>query len=164
MNMDYLAEQTGIRINAPKKEKKGTFDSLVEHIKEDDKRKEKDPLNYWDKIKIMFSPDVNAIADNIKKGTKKTKFNRKNYMSIIKSCVAKTNLKYGKNGVKAYSLSEMNGCYVGDNGIAYDERSYTLEILGLPNDVGEHLANSIRESFCQESVMFIVGDNKKLLF
>jgi len=165
MNMDVLAQRTGIEINPTfKKEKRGTFDSLVAHINEEDKKKETDPLNYWKKIKIMFSTDVNAIADSEEKGETKTKFNRENYMKIIKSCISKTNIRFGKNGVKAYSVSEMNGCYVGENGISYDEKSYSLDILGLPDNIGEYLAKNIKDSFCQESVMFIVGENKKLLF
>ena len=164
MSLESLAKQTGIRIVGERKKKRGTFDSLVEAKTYRDKLIALDPLNYWDKVSIMFSTDVNSIADSVKKGKKQTKFNRKNYMKIIKSCIAQTNIRYGKNGVKAYSLSQMNGCYVGENGNSYEERIVTLELLGLPNNIGEFLAMKVRESFCQESVMFIVGEKKKLLY
>jgi len=162
MSLEGLARMTGHKIVGAKT-KKGTFDSLVAEQKRRQDMINTDPLNYWDKIKIMFSVDVNATASTPQEGADITRFNRTHYMQILQSCIMQINSEYIDNPIGAYSVSEMNGCYVSQNGETFTERSFSIELLGLSDVIGKQLALSIKDSFSQESVMFSVGNNNKLL-
>ncbi len=163
MSLDTLAEITGIPIIGGRQKKLTSEDRLVEVQRELRDRLEKDTLNYWPKIKIMFSIDVNATVSSEAIGKRLTKFNHENYMEIIQACVKKVNSNYDDVSIGAYSISEMNGCYVSNEGSAFIERSFTMEILGLPDLIGKELALNIKKTFLQESVLFIVGNHNRLL-
>lgn len=130
----------------------------------------KDFLNYWENINIMFSTDVNVDTKNAKENEKKTKKNRKNYLKKVSKAIRLANKEYpelrgGYSGdrVEAYSLIKMDGCYQSFEGKTFIERSYSMSLIQVPQDLGILLSKKIREVFCQESVLISIGSKNMLI-
>ena len=121
------------------------------------------PLIFFKPIEILFSSEVNAIAESEEEAISKTKMFALNYKLIVKQSIQVVNKMYDINPIQSYSIVEMNGCYVADNGEVFEEKSYSLKILGLEENVGKDLAEVLCVSFQQESVMFRVGETNNTL-
>ena len=121
------------------------------------------PLQFHKPIEILFSSEVNAIAESEEEAISKTKMFNLNYKLIVNQSIQIVNKMYKNNPIQSYSIVEMNGCYVADNGEVFEEKSYSLKILGLEKEVGQDLAEVICVSFQQESVMFRVGERNNTL-
>lgn len=108
---------------------------------------------------IVFSTDVNAVklSDNafinkIRQYVETFK-NRWNKGSIVHSAINDFNTNSAEY-IGAYSIgNSFHGCYVGDNGEKYDEKSLTVEINGLSSDALLELAELICKHFKQETVL-----------
>ena len=129
----------------------------------------KDKINYWDNISIMFSTDVNVSEDKISNKAM-TKKNRKKYLKLIEKSVNEANIIFSKKveprpaeSIEAYSIIKMKGCYRSFEGVICKEKSYCLNLIQAPEDLGLELAKSLRVNFSQESVLISIGSRNLLI-
>lgn len=129
----------------------------------------KDKMNYWDNISIMFSTDINVSGDE-ERNRKKTKKNRKKHLKIIEKSISEANRIFAEKlaprtaeEIFAYSVIKMKGCYRTFKGDTCKERSYCINLVQVPEDLGLDLAKRLRTNFEQESVLISIGGRNTLI-
>ncbi len=103
---------------------------------------------------IVFSTDVNALdvskskIKNYMKSKYRTIINRLFYGKKVSDIITK---KFSEIG--AFSIgNSFRGRYV-SNGRVFNEKSVSLEVLGMPTDVLMRLAAQVAKDFSQETVL-----------
>lgn len=113
---------------------------------------------------IVFSTDVNSatfsnnkVKDWIYKKflTLKNRFSIKNFLTRLRL----------KENIAAWTIGQyFIGSYTGSDGKTYDERSYTLNVIGIDRKELFKLAQEIREFLKQESVLVHDAKTKQVYF
>ena len=66
------------------------------------------PLQFHKPIEILFSSEVNAIAESEEEAISKTKMFNLNYKLIVNQSIQVVNKMYKNNPIQSYSIVEMN--------------------------------------------------------
>lgn len=106
---------------------------------------------------IVFSTDVNAVqlSKNALINYIYSKVQSIKNSLMISKKISKV-IKHHEKQLKGIGLTVGNfvkGSYVADNGIIYDEKSTSVEIIGVETNVLNEVADSLRIEFNQESVL-----------
>lgn len=115
---------------------------------------------------IVFSTDINAIqvSKNRLVNFIFSKMQSIKNALLINKKIHKV-IKQHETQLKGIGLTVGNfvkGRYVADNGVIYDEKSASVEIIGVQTDVLNEIANSLREEFKQESVLVKNYEDEKI--
>jgi len=132
-------------------------DNTAETIYFDDKNELTEDISYEFKDKggiIVFSINVNAI-----------KLSKNNLISIIKNKIETLKNRFLKDKKIDRVISKyeeiygitvgnfVNGRYKAENGSLYDEKSLSIEIIGIRTDVLNKVAEDLAKEFKQETVL-----------
>jgi hypothetical protein len=115
---------------------------------------------------IVFSTDINAVQVS---KNKLINFIFSKMQSIKNAILINKKIdkviKQHETQLKGIGLTVGNfvkGRYVADNGVIYDEKSASVEIIGVQTNVLNEIANSLREEFKQESVLVKNYEDEKI--